>query len=251
MKPSDFTKAQREDLGDKIQIAIANETTIFKVLPNIPPYDTSVYWYIQTLYDQVTNPLRIDNFAPDHNRWNLERPWRITVLDHPERNAFSIPGGHFYITTGFLKALETEHELYYILAFEASMMNEKVLLNRLISEHNTTKLVDIAEGRRVADGTNARTLALAVEDLDFDEGEVLQVDELTADLICETSIYDRRGVLSILDRLQNDDDHQWFRNRYVDGPSRSDYIQNVIAPEGCGNLIQNGGYSRYVLDVLP
>lgn len=250
MRPSEFTKEQREDLGDEILIAIARDANRFKALPNIPPYDTSAYWYIQSLYNQVTNTLRIDNQSPSNDRWDQSRPWRVIILEDPELNAFSIPGGHFYITTGFLKSLESEYELYYVLAYEASLMSSNVLLNRLISEHNTTKLVEILEGRRVADGTNASTLSLVVGDLDFEESEVLRMDNLTADLICETSIFDRRGIVNIMERIQIDDEFKWLKNRPYDGPSRRDYVLDVLSPESCGTLIQNGGYQRYVLDVL-
>jgi len=249
--PSDFVKERREDLGDKIQVAIAQHPDEFPVLPNIPPYDTTVYWYTQTLYNQVTNGLRLDPQAADDDQWDYDRPWRVTILDNEGLNAFAVPGGHFYITTGFLKGLQTEHELYYVLAFEAMLMQEKTLLNRLISEHNTSKLSNI--GRRIPnnDGTDAFTLAQTLSNLEFDDTEVRLTDELAADLICRSSIFNRLGILSILDRLQNDSEFTWLETRYYDSATRKDYVQIVLDPEqGCGNFIQNGNYQRYVLDVL-
>ncbi len=250
-KPSDFVKEKREELGDLIQVAIAQHPDVFPVIPNIPPYDTTVYWYVQTLYNQVTNSLRLDNLASENDQWDFDRPWRIAVLDEAEINAFSIPGGHFYITTGFLKALETEHELYYILAFEAMLMNDKTLLNRLISEHNTTKLSNIGKRIPNEDGTNAFTLAQTLSVLEFDDIEVMSTDELVASQICNSSIFNRMGILPILDRLQNDGSFKWLETRYYDSATRRDYIQLVLDPEGnCGSFIENGGYQRYVLDIL-
>ncbi len=248
--PSDFVKEKREELGDRIQIAIAQNPDSFPVLPNIPPYDTTVYWYVQTLYNQATNSLRLDHLATDDNHWDFDRPWRVTILDDPGLNAFGVPGGHFYISTGFLKALETEHELYYVLAFEAMLINERTLLNRLITEHNTNKLSNI--GKRIPndDGTDAFTLAMTLSNLLFDESEVMQNDEYTANQICSSSIFNRQGILSVLDRLQNDSTFKWLENRYYDSPTRRDYVQLVLDPGGCGSFIQNGGYERYVLSVL-
>lgn len=249
--PSDFGKERREDLGDKIQIAIAQHPDEFPVLANIPPYDTTVYWYTQTLYDQVTNALRWDPLAADSDRWDFDRTWRVTVLDMEELNAFAVPGGHFYITTGFLKALETEHELYYVLAFEAMLVQDQTLFNRLISEHNTKKLSNI--GRRIPndDGTNAFTLAQTLSDLKFDASEVMHNDELVADQICQSSIFSRTGILPILDRLQNDTTFKWLETRYYDTATRRDYIQIALNPAGtCGTFTHNGNYQRYVLDVL-
>jgi len=249
--PSDFVKERREDLGDKIRVAIAQHPDEFPVLPNIPPYDTTVYWYAQTLYDQVTNALRLDPLASEEDRWNFDRPWRVTVLNQDKLNAFAVPGGHLYITTGFLKALETEHELYYVLAFEAMLVHNQTLFNRLISEHNTVKLSNI--GKRIPnnDGTNAFTLAQTLSNLTFDDSEVLLIDEMAAEQICASSIFNRMGIIPILSRLQNDSTFQWLETRYYDSATRRDYIQTVLNPEGsCGSFIQNGNYQRYILDVL-
>lgn len=250
-KPSDFVKSKREELGDRIQAAIAQHPDAFPVLPNIPPYDTTVYWYTQTLYDQVTNVLKLDNQSSESDQWDFDRPWRVTVLEDPALNAFSIPGGHIYITTGFLKALETEHELYYILAFEAMLMNDKTLFDRLISEHNTTKLSNIGKRIPNADGTNAFTLGQSLSALTFESEEVMHTDALAADQICLSSVFNRFGIISMLDRLEGDTVFNWLSYRYYDTPTRRDYIQNVIHPEEeCGNFISNGGYERYILDVL-
>jgi hypothetical protein len=251
LKPSEFNKELREKLGDITRVAIANDVANFNILPNVPPYDTSVYWYVQNLYNQATNLLRIDHQSIESDRWNYDRRWRVTILDEEEINAYAIPGGHFYITTGFLKVLETEHELYYVLAFEASLMNEKVLLNRLISEYNTTKLEDIIKQIPIADGTDSRKLALSLRNLDFNEEDVLKVDNYTADLICSTSIFDRTGIVPILNRLQDNPNFAWLQTRYYDSASRKDYVLNILNPEGnCGAVKSNGGYQRYILDIL-
>ncbi len=249
--PSDFVKERREDLGDIIQVAIAQHPDVFPVIPNIPPYDTTVYWYTQSLYDQATNALRLDNLSSDDDRWDFDRPWRVTILDMEDKNAFAVPGGHLYISTGFLKSLETEHELFYILAFEASLINEKTLLNRLISEHNTIKLSNI--GKRIPndDGTDAFTLAQTLSNLLFDGSEVMENDTKTANLICESSIFNRKGILNILDRLENDSTFKWLETRYYNSSTRRDFVDFALNAEGdCGNFIQNGNYNRYILDVL-
>lgn len=249
-RPSDFTKEKREELGDMIQVAIAQHPDVFPVIPNIPPYDTSVYWFTQTLYNQATNALHLDNQAPAQDKWDIDRPWRVTILDMEEKNAFAIPGGHFYITSGLLNALATEHELYYILTFEAMLMNDRVLLNRLISEHNTTKLSNV--GRRIpnSDGTNAFTLAQTLKALYFDTEEVLENDEHTAHQICNSSIFNRTGIIPVMERLESDTTFTWLNTRYYDPASRSDYIQIVLSPNNCGEVTQNGGYQRYILNIL-
>ncbi|GBC98576.1 Beta-barrel assembly-enhancing protease [bacterium HR17] len=50
-----------------------------------------------------------------------ERPkmaYTIKVVDDPEPNAFTFPGGFMYVTTGLLKLAQSEHELAAVLAHE-------------------------------------------------------------------------------------------------------------------------------------
>lgn len=50
-----------------------------------------------------------------------ERPrmtYTIKIVDDPEPNAFTFPGGFLYVTTGLLKLAQSEHELAAVLAHE-------------------------------------------------------------------------------------------------------------------------------------
>ena len=246
--PSEFSKNQREILGEKIQIAIAFDDENFPVLPNIPPYDTTVYWFVQTLYNQVTNSLRIDNQSPSDDRWDATKEWPITILDLPEKNAFILPGGNLYLTTGLLKALESDHELYYFLSFEALLMSERYLLTRLIGDFNTNILSNISNGQPSPNGTTSNTLATAISRIDFTPDIVQELDGLVAELICESSRMDRFGLERILNIA--DDDWVWMttRTNYSD---RIEYLQQQTnSGLDCGSFQTNGGYQNYVLKHL-
>ena len=244
--PSEFSKLQRETLGDKVKIAIAFEEDRYPVLPNIPPYDQTVYWFVQTLYDQVTNSMRIDNQSPTVDRWELNRDWQVTILDLPEKNAFVIPGGHLYLTTGLLKSLRTEHELYYILAFEAILMNEKYLLTRIISDFNTQILASIANGSPSPNGATSQTLADELSQLEFDTELIPEIDEQASQLICETSTMKRTGLLRILNA--SDESWIWLQTRQTYAGRDEHLIGMGI--EDCGSFETNGGYQENVLDQL-
>ncbi|MEM8908480.1 MAG: M48 family metalloprotease [Bacteroidota bacterium] len=247
--PSEFSKSQREELGDRVKIAIAFENEQFPVIPNIPPYDESVYWFIQTLYNQVTNTMRIDNQSPSNDRWDLERNWEVIILDLPEKNAFIVPGGHLYLTTGLLKSLRSDHELYYILAFEASLMNEKYLLRRLISDFNTSILANIANGTPSPNGTTSKTVAEVLSQMDFDENIIPEIDEITGALICQSSRMNRMGILPILGAV--DESWVWLNTRksYI---GRSNHVLGLHTElSDCGSFESSGGYQEFVLDHLP
>ena len=245
--PSQFTKEQREALGDKIKIAIAFEDERFPVLPNIPPYDTTIYHFVQTLYDQSTNTMRRDRRSPQRNKWNIDRPWTITILNRPEKNIFIIPGGGLYLTTGLLRGLETEHELYYLLAFEASLMNEKFLFHQIIHRINTNALTKIAEGSTRLDDPNIKNIVDLIDNLQFDVDQIRSIDQLTINVICESSIMNPMGISRIAD--QTDDSWRWldYRKNYN---GRADHLHHLLEGENCGVFKTNGNYARYVLSKL-
>lgn len=250
--PSEFTKTQRLELGKLLQSSIALDHDNFQILPNAPPFDTSLYWFTQTLYDQATNAMRLDFQSPEEDRWGDES-WPITVLVDDEPNAFILPGGYFYITTGLLKSLETEHELYYILALEATLMNENFLLDRLISEINSSALIDLINGNASPGASPTKSLAVSLSSLAFDPEEVYDVDLLVGPTICNTSSWSRRGIETIIEKLTNLEGWLLYRPSY---PDRQEIISTLTidSDKNCGfletNNPSNSGYQRYVLDVL-
>ena len=60
------------------------------------------------------------------------KPFRFTVLDDPKTvNAFAIPGGYIYITTGMLKKLDSESELAAVLGHEIGHITENHIRARV------------------------------------------------------------------------------------------------------------------------
>ena len=254
--PEAFTKIQQEQLGDLLSQAIAWDTDRFHILPHKAPYDTTVYWLVQRLYDQATNLMRIDHQSPTENRWSKKRPWKVHILVNSGLNAFVLPGGAFYITTGLLKALEEEYELYYILSFEAALMNEGLLLERMSAEINTTKLLNLVEQNYSAEDIDVLKAAIIFSMLAFEEEEVRQNDAYTLNAICKTSQWSRFGLIPLLDSYGGSDENmEWFAYRPFH-PDRKEWILNyqTESPEECGNMESNNasgkGYKRYVLDIL-
>jgi len=249
---SDFTKEKREHLGDLVKVAISSDPVNFPTLPLTNNFD-STYWYIQKLYNQATRAMRVDGFAPEHNRWDSNREWQVTILNQDElKTAFITPAGHVYLSTGLLKSLTKENQLYYILAFEATLMNEKFLFNRLINQYNTTTLDNILNGTPSNNGPTLLDIAETISNIEFDQDVVEDIDRRAVSLICKTSIFDRTGIVSVLDLL-DETDTKWLQTRKsYDVRHQLDYIMNLPVNSGgdCGNFVTNGGYQKYVLDNL-
>jgi predicted Zn-dependent protease len=70
--------------------------------------------YIKAVGDKLTDQMEAPLFD-----------YKYTILATPEPNAFSIPGGHLYITTGMFPFLESEDELACIMAHEIIHANNR------------------------------------------------------------------------------------------------------------------------------
>jgi hypothetical protein len=251
--PDQFTKPQLESLGQILQQSIADNQDHFTLLPNNAPYDTSIYWFIQTLYDQATNTMRVDHQSPEDNRWSVDRKWNVHILVDEVRNAFILPGGDLYITTGLLSILKEEYELYYILSFEANLMNEGLLLETLISEVNSTRLYEMITRNFEPDNEEIIQLSRTLSTLSFNPTDIQANDQTTINSVCNTSQWNRNGLIPLLENF--DTSVEWFhyRSSYT---NRIEWLLN-FNPEvvvDCGNLRTNNpsgeGYQRYVLDWL-
>ncbi len=240
IKPSEFDKPLRERLGEELKLAIAANRQVFPLLPDMPPYQSTIYAYVRDLYQQATREMQLDRRSPDINRWNQARTWQVRIIESDIRNAFVIPGGDFYITTGFLKSLQQEYQLYYIMVFEAVMMQDRHLLDRMIEEYGTQDLYQIARGKASAKGLDSK-----LANLEMDPVLVELLDEKTANIICKTSSFDRRGILPLIEAV--DDPCRWLELR-PSYTNRSVKISTDMAgDEDCGDFRTNGGYEEQVL----
>lgn len=246
---AEITKAEREELGAHLLQIIRQNPGTYPLLPDTGAYST-VYDFVQTLYNQVTVQMRLDLDAPPENRWNRDRPWQVFILDRDAAaDAFVLPGGDFFITTGFLKSMEQEYELYYLLAFEADLMHENFLFDKMISAYNTLNYQALARGAAQSNGITAVEVLKDTEDLAFDENEVRQLDALTVPVICETSVYRADGVNGI---LQNDTEivNFWLQKR-MNYAGRAMTVTGLAEENGaCGLLRTNGAYEERVLGIL-
>ncbi len=241
-----FTKEKREQLGSLLMndILASNE-----FLPQLPPYDTSIYWYVQTLYSQASSIMQLDKHSPSDNRWTKD--WEIFIIDNNEaKHAYTLPGGNLFITTGMLKNFKKEYELYSFLTFEAVLMNEGHLLDLLKQEYNSLTLLNLIEGRPTASGITIQDLAQDFPDLVFAADAVKETDQETVSSICNTSILESTGINP---SLFNPDfqDALWLTTRESYG-NRATVIQGFADDNvgDCGHNLGSGNYQRFVLDVL-
>jgi len=244
----EFTRADRENLGEFLQWEF-NQDETFDVLPQTFPYD-SLYWYVQTLYNQSTSVMRRDLLSPTNNRWDQNREWTISIIDDDEKIALILPGGNLYLSTSLLKSLERAYELFYFLSFEANLMQEGFLLERLVQEYNAITIRNLISGSAPANSTTLDIIAADFPTLIFAAETVELIDRDAVRTVCQTSVYSQTGIAPFILDAENDN-AAWLASRLTYN-GRTANIENIGIDGGfeCGNLIGNGDYERYVLSAL-
>ncbi len=245
--PEDLTKEKRERLGEILHEAILQSPRDFPILNRGTKGDSVIQQYIQTLYNQATQRIRLDRSSPENNRWKSDREWLVTIIDDPNRFAFSTPSGYFYISKGFLESIQKGYEIYYLLAFEATNVNNQYLLENLSNKYGISTLVDLAENpASYSPLAMEEILEFLQKEIEYEPTIIQEIDEATAQLICTSSIFDRFGIVPLLDILNARE--QWRDTR----PSYADRLQflHSLPLDGCGDIKATGAYQKMVLDNL-
>lgn len=245
LSPEDLTKEKRERLGSILHEAILQSPNEFPILNRGTKGDSVIQNYIQTLYNQATQRIRLDRSSPESNRWKKDREWMVTIIDDSNRYAFSTPSGYFYISTGFLKSIKKGYEIYYLLAFEAINVDNHFLLENLSNKYGVGTLISLADNPELYSPMALEEIIdFLKKDIEYEATIVQEIDEATAQLICESSIFDRLGIIPLLDILHSREQWRDTRPSYAD---RLEFLDNLRI-ENCGEVKSTGAYQRMVLD---
>lgn len=221
----------------------------YEILPEKTPYDTSVYWYTQTLYEQATSAMHLDKQSPIYNKWDQIRQWKVFIIKNDETHlAFTLPGGDFFITTAILKDLKNDYELYALLSFEATLMNDGLLLAQWTKAYNSLTINNLIEGNDQPNPLTAGVLAQEMTSFIFDKKAVEAADEAAIENTCETSILSPVGLLPLISSTAFAES-KWLQTRpSYDG--RAEMLPNVAERQCQNNQLGNGNYQRFVLNIL-
>ena len=78
------------------------------------------------------------------------RPWEFHVVDDPAINAFNIPGGHVYVNTGLINAVDNVSELAGVMAHEVSHGIARHATERLTKSYGLNVGAGLLLGRNPA-----------------------------------------------------------------------------------------------------
>jgi predicted Zn-dependent protease len=158
----------------------------------------------------VADP-QLQRYVNSVGRWlaaQTERPdlpWQFGVLDHPNVNAFAVPGGTIFITRGLLDRMRNEAELAGVLGHEIVHVLRKHHL-KAIQKGAQTALAGDALSTALKDRGGAardKLIALGAEvySRGLDKSDELEADRLGV-VIAARAGYDAYGLPSVLQALQ-------------------------------------------------
>lgn len=150
-------------------------------------------------------------------------PWTFAVLDTPDLNAFAVPGGYVFISSGLLSNLQSEAELAAVLSHEIIHITERHHLKEVERQHSVGLLSALAAvaSDYQREHSSERPSARAYQNRQIAEnvlsaGQQLYTkglsreDELSADakavLLCAKAGYDPYALAAVmqqLDRVNN------------------------------------------------
>lgn len=181
--------------------------------------------------------------AAKSRRPNL--PWTFIIVDSPDKNAFTMPGGYIFITTGALRAMENEAQLAAVLAHEIAHVDarhgvdqiKRALLARGIL---VSALGSSPEAAQVV-GQIASTIVLR----GYGREAELQADELGASLASKAN-YDPRQLAAFLRTLARGNDPPGWLGPLATHPSvdeRVARLEQVISQQQLkGNKVDRNNF---------
>jgi len=106
--------------------------------------------------------------------WDV--PYRVTVLDDKEINAFAVPGGPIYFNKGLIELAETDDELAAVMGHEVAHIVRRHSARQMSDELVKVGLAQILLSRSSSDIQEAVQIALNLKSMSFSRGDERESD---------------------------------------------------------------------------
>jgi len=133
---------------------------------------------LDTALALVTNRLVSNIGLTDYN-------YHFRVLDNPQINAFTLPGGNIFIYSGLIKFTKSPEELAAVLAHEIGHAEKRHVVNRLVKEFSLTVLFSVLTGNK---GTIVNEIARTATSTVFDRKQEAEADDYGFHLLEKSKI---------------------------------------------------------------
>lgn len=150
---------------------------------------------LQAYLDSMVDELRQASDRPDLG-------YRVTVLNSPSINAFSLPGGYVYVTRGLLALANDSAEVAAVLAHEMAHITARHAIQREQQAMSSAVIGEVMSD--VASGSEAGAAALALTRgrlAQFSRQQELEADAIGIRVAARAG-YDPNGAISFLSGLE-------------------------------------------------
>ncbi len=244
----ELSKNQRELLGKRLELALLTQPDIYPLRSSAGAENETLFKFIQAYFDQASFFYHRDRRSPSDNRWNQNKQWRVRILASNTPQSFCFPGGDFYISEGMLRLLKNEAELYSLMSFELTLMQEKIMLEELAEQYVAEDFIDLLELGSTKGGLNRQDLLISFFEITYEDYQLFEIDKLTIKHVCDSSAFFENALENCIQSIDQGNSNNWIAQKSY--PGRIENIRNFPSLNNCGNRTTNGSYQSQVLDYL-
>ncbi len=181
----------------------------------------------QAAIDQIGARLLQGGIARDSG-W----PFEFSVLDDPNTvNAFALPGGQTFITTGLLGLLETEDEVAGVMAHEMTHVLARHSAQAIAKNDLTNGLIGaVAVGSGDANAAQTAAMVAGMINMKYGRDDELQADKIGVCLMISAG-YDPEAmvrVMQVLAEAGGGSSQPEFASTHPSPDNRIEQIRNTI-----------------------
>lgn len=194
---------------------------------------------------------------------NSERPqipYHVAVVISEEKNAYALPGGYIFLTSGLIMSLQNEAQLAVVIGHEIAHIAKKHTLNEMKKSKNLGNLVKLGGG--VLSATSFSQDMGVFSNFIKDLGTKIAAHSFSKELEIEADMegvryafdtgYNPNAILGVLDILQAKDaevsgDHATTSDRRA---SFQEQLQNEFAGEDLSGLVTTTGRMEKVKQMV-
>jgi len=187
------------ELGERFHKQITEQNTVYD--------DASLQRYVA----DIGQALAAVSHRPDID-------YTFTVLEDPQVNAFALPGGYIYVTTGILSYFNSETQLAGVLGHEIGHVTARHAVQRQTAATATSILgtVLLAETGAGVGGRQLFEIAQLAAIRGYGREQELESDRLGAQYLARAG-YDAEGMLEVIKMLA---DQRAFARRQAEAEGR-------------------------------
>ncbi len=155
------------------------------------------------------------------------------AIDHKSVNAFALPGGYIYITTGLLKVLNTEAQLAAILAHETAHVTARHIAQQITRDFFINAGLSAAGSQASTSVMRVASIVKQLEGMSFTREQERMADEVGLDYLVKAG-YTPYGMIETMETLQRQSGSQTieFFSTHPNPENRVGYLQQRIYNKG-------------------